>query len=268
MEVGGSHPMGPADALHAGRRSRARSPRARSPPARQIGKDNGAMDFIANATGAIYAKSWTPQLQKLVAGQQTPGGAAEVGAERLREPGRGLTPMARSMLDRSAERPRPRPGGRVDDAEPARPAGLRTAAGSAGCSSPRRSSFYAVFVLRPLVLTVPVLAVRLGRHRRRPPGSGWTTTSRSSPIPTCSPRSLQRLQADRRSSARSRSCWAWRSPSTIRRIAASRLALVARTVLFLPQVIPLVAAGIAWSWLLSSTGAGQPAARRASASAA
>jgi raffinose/stachyose/melibiose transport system permease protein len=42
--------------------------------------------------------------------------------------------------------------------------------------------------------------------------------------------------------------------STIRRIAASRLALVARTVLFLPQVIPLVAAGITWSWLLSSTG--------------
>ena len=29
---------------------------------------------------------------------------------------------------------------------------------------------------------------------------------------------------------------------------------VARTVLFLPQVIPLVAAGIVWSWLLSSTG--------------
>jgi raffinose/stachyose/melibiose transport system permease protein len=42
--------------------------------------------------------------------------------------------------------------------------------------------------------------------------------------------------------------------STIRRIAQSRLALVARTVLFLPQVIPLVAAGITWSWLLSSTG--------------
>jgi raffinose/stachyose/melibiose transport system permease protein len=42
--------------------------------------------------------------------------------------------------------------------------------------------------------------------------------------------------------------------AVIRRIAASRLAAVARTVLFLPQVIPLVAAGIAWSWLLSSTG--------------
>jgi raffinose/stachyose/melibiose transport system permease protein len=42
--------------------------------------------------------------------------------------------------------------------------------------------------------------------------------------------------------------------STIRRIATSRLAVVARTVLFVPQVIPLVAAGIAWSWLMSSTG--------------
>ena len=42
--------------------------------------------------------------------------------------------------------------------------------------------------------------------------------------------------------------------TTIRRIATSRLAGVARTVLFMPQVIPLVAAGIMWSWLLSSTG--------------
>jgi raffinose/stachyose/melibiose transport system permease protein len=42
--------------------------------------------------------------------------------------------------------------------------------------------------------------------------------------------------------------------ATIRRIATSRLAVVARTVLFIPQVIPLVAAGIAWSWLLSSNG--------------
>ncbi|GAB2627292.1 sugar ABC transporter permease [Paractinoplanes abujensis] len=42
--------------------------------------------------------------------------------------------------------------------------------------------------------------------------------------------------------------------ATIRGIATSRLALVARTVLFLPQVIPLVAAGIMWTWLLSTTG--------------
>jgi raffinose/stachyose/melibiose transport system substrate-binding protein len=55
VEVGGSHPMGPAD--------------AQMPPVKEgsvtastldagskIGQDNGAMDFIANATGAIYAK--------------------------------------------------------------------------------------------------------------------------------------------------------------------------------------------------------------------
>lgn len=42
--------------------------------------------------------------------------------------------------------------------------------------------------------------------------------------------------------------------ATTRQIAQSRLAGVARTVLFLPQVIPLVAAGIIWTWLLSSTG--------------
>ena len=42
--------------------------------------------------------------------------------------------------------------------------------------------------------------------------------------------------------------------SLVRRITASPFGTVVRTVLFLPQVIPLVAAGIAWSWLLSSTG--------------
>jgi raffinose/stachyose/melibiose transport system substrate-binding protein len=30
------------------------------------------MDFIANATGAIYAQSWTPEVQKLFAGQESP----------------------------------------------------------------------------------------------------------------------------------------------------------------------------------------------------
>ncbi|WP_019135073.1 carbohydrate ABC transporter permease [Cellulomonas massiliensis] len=42
--------------------------------------------------------------------------------------------------------------------------------------------------------------------------------------------------------------------ATIRKFATSRLALVSRTVLFLPQIIPLVAAGIMWSWLLSTDG--------------
>jgi raffinose/stachyose/melibiose transport system permease protein len=39
------------------------------------------------------------------------------------------------------------------------------------------------------------------------------------------------------------------------RVASRRIGSAARAVLFLPQVVPLVAAGIAWSWMLSSTGA-------------
>ncbi len=42
--------------------------------------------------------------------------------------------------------------------------------------------------------------------------------------------------------------------SVIYRIASGRLGTVSRTVLFLPQVIPLVAAGIIWGRLLSLTG--------------
>ena len=37
-----------------------------------VAKENGAMDFIANATGAIYAQSWTPAVQKLFAGADPP----------------------------------------------------------------------------------------------------------------------------------------------------------------------------------------------------
>lgn len=71
VEIGGSHPMGPADAF--------------MPPVEEgsvtaetlaagaaIGEQDGAMDFIANATGAIYAEGWTPNLQKLVAGETDP----------------------------------------------------------------------------------------------------------------------------------------------------------------------------------------------------
>ncbi len=42
--------------------------------------------------------------------------------------------------------------------------------------------------------------------------------------------------------------------SVIHRVATGRLGAIARTVLFLPQVIPLVAAGIIWGWLLALPG--------------
>ncbi|MFD0663147.1 hypothetical protein [Thermocatellispora tengchongensis] len=73
VEVGGSHPMGPADAYMPDVAADTVTAGTLAAGA-DIAKDNGAMDFIANATGAIYAKSWTPNLQKLVAGQQTPQG--------------------------------------------------------------------------------------------------------------------------------------------------------------------------------------------------
>ena len=42
--------------------------------------------------------------------------------------------------------------------------------------------------------------------------------------------------------------------SVIHRVANGRFGAVARTVLFMPQVIPLVAAGIIWGWLLALPG--------------
>ncbi|TXK34739.1 ABC transporter substrate-binding protein [Nonomuraea sp. C10] len=71
VEVGGSRPMGPADAYMPDVASDQVTASTLAAGA-DIAEDNGAMDFIANATGAIYAKSWTPQLQKLVGGEQTP----------------------------------------------------------------------------------------------------------------------------------------------------------------------------------------------------
>lgn len=42
--------------------------------------------------------------------------------------------------------------------------------------------------------------------------------------------------------------------SVMNRVATGRLGALARTILFLPQVIPLVAAGIIWGWLLALPG--------------
>lgn len=73
VTVGGSNPGGPTDLA--------------IPPAATgsiindtlaaggtVAKSNGAMDFIANATGSIFAKGWTPELQKMIGGKQTPDG--------------------------------------------------------------------------------------------------------------------------------------------------------------------------------------------------
>jgi raffinose/stachyose/melibiose transport system substrate-binding protein len=73
VEVGGSHPMGPADAFMP--EVAADSVTAATLAAgTTVNEKNGAMDFIANATGAIYAQSWTPNVQKMAAGDQDAAG--------------------------------------------------------------------------------------------------------------------------------------------------------------------------------------------------
>ena len=85
VTVGGSNPGGPTDLA--------------IPPAAPgsiindtlaaggtVAKSNGAMDFIANATGTIFAKGWTPELQKMVGGKETPDGLLKaVQAEYAKE---------------------------------------------------------------------------------------------------------------------------------------------------------------------------------------
>ncbi len=73
VEEGGSHPMGPVDAPMPEVAQNTVTAETLAAGAR-ISEDDGAMDFIANATGSIYAKSWTPQIQRLFAGEQTPEG--------------------------------------------------------------------------------------------------------------------------------------------------------------------------------------------------
>jgi raffinose/stachyose/melibiose transport system substrate-binding protein len=73
VEVGGSHPMGPADAFMPPIEEGSTTEATLAAGA-LMSEANGAMDFIANATGAIYAQSWTPNLQRMVAGEQDPAG--------------------------------------------------------------------------------------------------------------------------------------------------------------------------------------------------
>jgi raffinose/stachyose/melibiose transport system substrate-binding protein len=85
VNIGGSNPGGPSDLP--------------VPPAAsgsvindtlaagaQVAKDSGQMDFIANATGSIFAQGWTPELQKLVGGKETAAGLLKaVQAEYVKE---------------------------------------------------------------------------------------------------------------------------------------------------------------------------------------
>ncbi len=85
VTVGGSNPGGPKDATmpDVTPGSVTAETLAAGPV---MGADGGAMDFIANATSSIFAQGWTPELQKMVGGQQDAAGLLKaVQAEYLRE---------------------------------------------------------------------------------------------------------------------------------------------------------------------------------------
>ena len=85
VTVGGSNPGGPADAtMPAVTPGSVTAETLAAGPV--MGADGGAMDFIANATSSIFAQGWTPELQKMVGGQQDAAGLLKaVQAEYLRE---------------------------------------------------------------------------------------------------------------------------------------------------------------------------------------
>ncbi|KKB79885.1 ABC transporter substrate-binding protein [Devosia soli] len=76
VAVGGSNPGGPADMAIPPVEPGSVTEQSLAAGA-QLAQDNGAMDFIANATGAIFAAGWTPELQKMIGGQQTATGLLE-----------------------------------------------------------------------------------------------------------------------------------------------------------------------------------------------
>ena len=71
VAVGGSNPGGPPSLPIPTRKPGSVTAQTLA-AGRLVAKDNGAMDFIANATGAIYAQSWTPAVQKLFGGHESP----------------------------------------------------------------------------------------------------------------------------------------------------------------------------------------------------
>jgi raffinose/stachyose/melibiose transport system substrate-binding protein len=85
VNIGGSNPGGPMGAMMpaAAAGSVTNETLAAGPV---VGAAGNSMDFIANATSSIFAQGWTPELQKMVGGQQDAAGLLKaVQAEYLRE---------------------------------------------------------------------------------------------------------------------------------------------------------------------------------------
>ena len=85
VAVGGSNPGGPADLAIPSVAAGSVTGETLAAGAK-VAASNGAMDFIANATGSIFAQGWTPELQKMVGDKQDAAGLlGAVQAEYERE---------------------------------------------------------------------------------------------------------------------------------------------------------------------------------------
>jgi raffinose/stachyose/melibiose transport system substrate-binding protein len=76
VDIGGSNPGGPTD-LPVPAAAAGSVTNETLAAGNVVAKDDGGMDFIANATGSIFAQGWTPELQKLVGGRQDAAGMLE-----------------------------------------------------------------------------------------------------------------------------------------------------------------------------------------------
>ncbi len=73
VDIGGSNPGGPTD-LPVPSAAEGSVTKETLAAGNDVAKDDGGMDFIANATGSIFAQGWTPELQKVIGGRQDAAG--------------------------------------------------------------------------------------------------------------------------------------------------------------------------------------------------
>ena len=73
VDIGGSNPGGPTD-LPVPSAASGSVTNETLAAGNEVAKDDGGMDFIANATGSIFAQGWTPELQKMIGGKQDAAG--------------------------------------------------------------------------------------------------------------------------------------------------------------------------------------------------
>ena len=180
----------PTTATHRRRRRKVQGAGAASTPrsttrGRRRNETDAIVPYLDWATPTMY-DTITAAIQELLAGKTTPR------SSRTRS-----RPTTRSSMQLSRELIEPAPAA----SGLRRPARLRRPRAREPPGEPRRVAYlyllpafavYALFVLAPLGHTIWLSLFAVGRADARRPGSGSTTTRRSSQTPSCAPRSSTR----------------------------------------------------------------------------